>query len=83
LNAATLYDPKIRQNFTYKGSTFDSVDWSQDTQVTGMTKLPVVGYKGVKYHILVNGKAVNFECGEGHLFVPLIKGHNDIVVSAR
>lgn len=83
LNSATMYDPKIRQKFTYKGSTFDSVAWAQETKMTGMTKLPVVGYKGVKYKVLVNGKEVKFECKEGHLFVPLTKGHNDIAVSAR
>lgn len=83
LNSATQYDPKVREAFTYKGSTFDSVTWEQNTKSAGLTKLPVVGYNGVDYKVTVNGEVTSFERSEGHLFAELPKGKNIIVVSAR
>ncbi|AIG65176.1 hypothetical protein ACRHK7_03535 [Weissella tructae] len=81
--AAMLYDPDVKKNFKHKKSTFDSVTWTQDTKTAGDTKLPVVGYNGIDYTVRVNGATVPYERKEGHLFVTLPAGHNEITISGR
>lgn len=81
--AATMYDTSTKDNFTYKNCTFDSVTWAQDTKIAGFTKIPVIGYAGVEYFVTVNGASAKYERKEGHIFVDLKTGVNEITISAR
>lgn len=83
MNSARMFDNNVKNAFKYKDSTFDSVTWEQNTKKAGSTKLPVVGYAGVDYTVLVNGSKVEYDRKEGHLFVDLLVGKNTIVVSGR
>lgn len=83
LYRSMLYDPRVKNDFTYQGSTFDSVTWTQHTRHAKQVKLPVIGYQGVNYDVQVNGQSVPYSRSEGHLSVLLAAGHNTIVIFGR
>lgn len=83
MEKATMYDSHVSDQFTFAGSTFDSVTWIRKTKVKEHAKLPIIGYSGVDYKITLNRKNVPFTCKNGHLYVELPRGNNDIVISAR
>lgn len=82
LNHATvMFDSQGARAFKNTFATDQKVGFVSKQKVQRWVKLPVVGYKNVKYQVFVNNKRVMYRRTEGQLAAKLKAGTNHITVS--